>query len=68
MATKGMIIKRILKETDKWTIEELMYWRLKDLENYLRYLKFKKAKDKEEWIKVGLVGEDFSVLQNSNGK
>ena len=41
MASKGMIIKRILKETDKWTIEELLYWRLKDLERYLKYLKFK---------------------------
>ena len=48
MASKGMIIKRILKETDKWTIEELMYWRLKDLERYLKYLKFKKEKEKEE--------------------
>ena len=45
MPNKGTIIKRILKETDKWTIEELLYWRLKDLERYLRYIKFKKGKD-----------------------
>ena len=54
MANKGMIIKRILKETDKRTIEELMCWRLKDLERYLKYLKFKKVKEKEEWTKVNL--------------
>ena len=46
MPNKGTIIKRILKETDKWTIEELLYWRLKDLERYLKYLKFKKDKEK----------------------
>ena len=50
MASKGMIIKRILKETDKWTIEELLYWRLKDLERYLKYLKFKKEKEKEKYV------------------
>lgn len=48
MPNKGTIIKRILKETDKWTIEELLYWRLKDLERYLKYLKFKKEKEKEK--------------------
>lgn len=54
MPNKGTIIKRILKERDTYTSEELFNWRLVDLIVYLRTIKYHKKRDAERKLEEEL--------------
>lgn len=50
MPRKAMIIKRILKESDHYSVEYMLKWSVKDLMNYLKSLKIKKIKASEKKV------------------
>ena len=58
MPNKGTIIKRILKERDTYTSEELFNWRLADLIVYLRTIKYHKKRDAERKLDEELYGKN----------